>query len=551
MIDINVNYLERLAKADLDDGVYEEIHTRFPPEPNGYLHIGSAFAINTSYQMAKKLGGKFNLRFDDTNPKKEDYEYVNAIIEDMKWLGFDFEDRLFFGSDYSDQLFDYAVYLIKKGSAYVCDLSSGEIREYRGTLTSKGRNSPYRNRSIEENLDLFFKMKEGHFKEGERILRAKIDMESPNMSLRDPVIYRISYTPHYRTGTDWCIYPLYDYAHPIQDYIEGISHSLCSFEFINNKPLYDWVINELDLKPPLPKQIEFGRVNLTGVVTSKRHLRTLVEHKIVDGWDDPRLATLQGLRRRGYTKDAILKFLNEVGVSKGKSMIDFSMLEQTLRQDLKPKVPAIMSVLSPLKVVITNLPDDYKEYLDATNNPSNSELGSRRIPFTKTLFIERDDFSEHPPKKFKRLVQGKEVRLKHAYFIKCNEVIKDENGKVIELHCTYDKETKSGTGFTGRKVKGTIHWVSEDYGVKSEVRIYNDLFSDLPDSDNILDIINPNSVEINKAVIEPAILDFDHFTHFQFIRHGYFVKDSKLSVTNNDLLVFNRSVSLKSSYKKK
>ncbi len=543
-----LNFVDRLVKEDINEGRCGEIHTRFPPEPNGYLHIGSAYAINISYGIAKKYNGKFNLRFDDTNPGKEDHEYVDAIMKDMKWMGFDYENRLFYGSDYSEKIYNYALYLIKKGKAYVCNLTPDEVREYRGTLTTPGKNSPYRDRNIEENLELFEKMKAGEFKEGEAVLRAKIDMSSPNMNMRDPVIYRISYTPHYKTGTQWCIYPMYDYAHPIQDYIEGVSHSLCSNEFKDHRPLYEWVLNELDLKNPKPRQIEFGRMNLSGVVTSKRYLKMLVANGEVDGWDDPRLPTLKGMRRRGYTREAILDFLREIGVAKAETIVDMAMLENALRQDLKAKIPSVMAVLDPIKVIITNLPEKHLEYLTIENNGENEELGNREMPFTRELYIEREDFSENPPKKYNRLVLDGEVRLKGAYFIKCNEVIKNEAGEIIELRCTYDPETKSGSGFTGRKVKGTIHWVSAEYGVPCQVRLFENLFNEAPSGDNLFEFINKNSLEVKKnAVIEPAALRLNEEGRFQFMRHGYFIRDTKLS---KDKLVFNRTVALKSSYKK-
>lgn len=543
-----LNFVDRLVKEDINEGRCGEIHTRFPPEPNGYLHIGSAYAINISYGIAKKYNGKFNLRFDDTNPGKEDHEYVDAIMEDMKWMGFDYENRLFYGSDYSEKIYNYALYLIKKGKAYVCNLTPDEVREYRGTLTTPGKNSPYRDRNIEENLELFEKMKAGEFKEGEAVLRAKIDMASPNMNMRDPVIYRISYTPHYKTGTKWCIYPMYDYAHPIQDYIESISHSLCSNEFKDHRPLYEWVLNELDLKNPKPRQIEFGRMNLSGVVTSKRYLKMLVASGEVDGWDDPRLPTLKGMRRRGYTREAILDFLREIGVAKAETIVDMAMLENALRQDLKAKVSSVMAVLDPIKVIITNLPEGHLEYLTTENNGENEELGDREMPFTRELYIEREDFSENPPKKYNRLVLDGEVRLKGAYFIKCNEVIKNEAGEIMELRCTYDPETKSGSGFTGRKVKGTIHWVSAEYGVPCQVRLFENLFNEAPSEDNLFEFINKNSLEVKKnAVIEPAALRLNEEGRFQFMRHGYFIRDTGLS---KDKLVFNRTVALKSSYKK-
>lgn len=544
----SLNFVDRLVKEDINEGKCDEIHTRFPPEPNGYLHIGSAYAINISYGIAKKYNGKFNLRFDDTNPGKEDHEYVDAIMEDMKWMGFDYEDRLFYGSDYSEKIYNYALYLIRKGKAYVCNLTPDEVREYRGTLTTPGKNSPYRDRTIEENLELFDKMKAGKYKEGEAVLRAKIDMASPNMNMRDPVIYRISYTQHYKTGTQWCIYPMYDYAHPIQDYIEGVSHSLCSNEFKDHRPLYEWVLNELDLDNPKPRQIEFGRMNLSGVVTSKRYLKMLVASGEVDGWDDPRLSTLKGMRRRGYTREAILNFLREIGVAKADTLVDVAMLENSLRQDLKLRVPSVMAVLDPIKVVITNLQEEHLEYLTIENNGENEDLGRRDMPFTKELYIERQDFSENPPKKYNRLVLDGEVRLKGAYFIKCNEVIKNESGEIVELRCSYDPETKSGSGFTGRKVKGTIHWVSAKYGVPCEVRLFENLFNDAPSGDNLFEYINKNSLEVREnAIVEPSALRLNEEGRFQFIRHGYFIRDTRLS---KEKLVFNRTVSLKSSYKK-
>lgn len=543
-----LNFVDRIVGEDVEKGYTREIHTRFPPEPNGYLHLGSAYAINISYGIATKYKGKFNLRFDDTNPGKEDHEFVEAIMEDMKWMGFDYEDRFFYGSDYNERIYEYAIHLIKKGKAFVCNLSAEELREYRGTLKAPGKNSPYRERSVEENLELFEKMKRGEFKEGEAVLRAKIDMSSPNMNMRDPVIYRISYIPHYRTGNEWCIYPMYDYAHPIQDYIEGISHSLCSNEFKDHRPLYEWVLNELDLELPKPRQIEFGRMNLSGVVTSKRYLKMLVASNEVDGWDDPRLPTIKGMRRRGYTREALLDFLGEIGVARADTLVDASMLENSVRKNLKAKVPSVMAVLDPIKVVITNLAEEDLEYLTVENNPENEEMGSREIPFTRELYIEREDFEENPPKKYNRLTLGGEVRLKGAYFIKCNEIIKDEKGDVVELRCTYDPETKSGSGFTGRKVKGTIHWVSAKYGVPCEVRLYENLFNESPSGDDLFKFINPNSLEVKSgAVIEPEALRLDEEGRYQFIRHGFFFKDEKIS---KEKLVFNRTVALKSSYKK-
>lgn len=547
------NFLVRLVEEDLREGVYNrEICTRFPPEPNGYLHLGSAYAINISYSIAKRFGGKFNLRFDDTNPLKEDIEFVNAIIEDMNWIGFSPEERIFYGSDYSDALYDYAVVLIKKGKAYVCDLNADEIREYRGTLTEPGKNSPYRDRSIEESLELFERMKKGEFPNGAKVLRAKIDMSSPNMNMRDPVIYRIIHAPHYRTGDKWCIYPMYDYAHPLQDAIEGITHSLCSMEFKDHRPLYEWVLNELELANP-PKQREFGRFNLTGVVTSKRYLKELVYGNHVDGWDDPRLPTFRGLRRRGFTPESIKSFLNEIGVSKNGSTVDISMLEHFLREDLKPKVTTIMAVLKPLKVVITNYPEGGTELLEIENNGTNPDLGSRMVPFSRELYIDEEDFMEKPVKGFNRLVPDGEVRLKGAYFIRCNEVVKNETGEIVELRCTYDPETKSGSGFTGRKVKGTIHWVSAAHGINAEIRLYDKLFEDYDivkdETKTWSEKVSPASLVIlENCILEPSARDAEAEDKFQFIRQGYFVTDMKYST--KDKLVFNRIVSLKDSWKK-
>ncbi len=544
----NLNFIDKIISDEIKSGRVDEVITRFPPEPNGYLHIGSAYAINISYSLAKKYHGKFNLRFDDTNPAKEDMEYVEAILEDMKWLGIDYGDKPYYGSDYSEQIYSYALKLIKNDKAFVCDLSSDEIRTYRGTLTEPGKESPYRNRSIDENLKLFEQMKNGVFDEGEKVLRAKIDMMSPNINLRDPVIYRILKKEHYRTGSHWVIYPMYDFAHPIQDYIEGVTFSLCSNEFINNRPLYEWTLNHLNLEGRLPRQIEFGRMNLTGVVMSKRYLKQLVDSGYLEGWDDPRLPTLKGLKRRGYTQASIFSFLDEIGVPKNASTVDVSMLEQSLRQDLNTKAMSLMGVLDPLKVVITNMQDI--ECVDANNNYKNDALGNRKVPFTKEIYIERDDFSENPPKKYKRLTLGGEVRLKHAYFIKCNKIIKDDTGHIIELHCTYDPETKSGSGFTGRKVKGTIHWVSAEEGLPCTIRLYEALFLEQPNEDSLLESINQNSLQvIENAVIEPSVRSLIQAgeTHFQFLRHGFFVVDQKLSKEDN--LAFNRIVSLRSSYK--
>lgn len=541
-----LNFIDEIVSAQLTSREIDGVVTRFPPEPNGYLHLGNAYAINISYSIARKHGGRFNLRFDDTNPLKENYEYVNAIVEDFDWLGIDYGEKPLFGSDYSEQIYSFAVKLIEKGKAYVCDLSPEDIREYRGTLTEPGRESPYRNRSIEENLDLFDQMRAGKFGNGEKVLRAKIDMASPVIILRDPIIYRIIHATHYRTGDTWCIYPMYDFAHPIQDYIEGITHSLCSNEFVNNRHFYEWTLNNLDLPSRLPRQIEFGRLNITGVVTSKRHLRTLVSGGHVEGWDDPRLPTLMGMRRRGYTKEAIFAFLNEIGVPKTVTTVDIQILEHAVRQDLNAKAPAVMAVVDPLKVIVTNLKET--EYLPAENSP-NADLGSRLIPFTQVVFIEREDFSEDPPKGFKRLVPGGEVRLKHGYFIRCNQVIKDDLGRVIELRCTYDPETRSGSGFTGRKVQGTIHWVSAELGLPCTLRLYEPLFSNQPSEDNLLECINPDSLVIaSAAVVEPSVITLLRagHSHFQFIRQGFFFLD-KLSQESS--LNFNRVVPLKSSYK--
>ena len=551
---INSNFMHKIIDDDLNINYYDrDICTRFPPEPNGYLHIGSAYAINISYSIAKKYKGNFNLRLDDTNPLKEDIEYVNSIIEDMNWLGFSPNERIFYGSDYYDKIYNYAVKLIEKGKAYVCDLSPEEIKEYRGTLTEPGKDSPYRNRSVEENLDLFKKMKNGEFENSTKTLRAKIDMSSPNINFRDPVIYRILHASHYRTNNDWCIYPMYDFAHPLQDAIEGITHSLCSMEFKDHRPLYEWFLNELDFSQP-PKQREFGRLNLTGVVTSKRYLKELVFNNYVDGWDDPRLPTIQGLRRRGFTPESIKNFVNEIGVSKNQSTVDISMLEHCLREDLKPKVESRMVVLNPLKVIITNYDENSSELLEIENNVENPELGKRLVPFSKVIYIEKDDFMENPIKGFKRLSPGIEVRLKGAYFIKCNEVIKDENGDIIELHCTYDPRTKSGTGFNERKVKSTIHWVSKDNGIKAEIHLYDKLLLDdtlLKDSSKTWnEKLNPNSLVVLKdCIVESSLKDSNLEDKFQFIRHGYFCVDKKYSTSEN--LVFNRIVSLKDSWKNK
>lgn len=551
---ITNSFVHKLVEEDVNNNEYSRsIATRFPPEPNGYLHIGSTYAINISYTVAQRFGGTFNLRFDDTNPLKEDMEFVNAIIEDMKWMGYDPKDRIFFGSDYSDRIYDCAVDLIKKGKAYVCDLTADETREYRGTLTEAGKNSPYRDRSVEENLKLFEEMKDGKYENGAKVLRAKIDMSAPNMNMRDPVIYRIIHAEHYRTGNKWCIYPMYDFAHPIQDAIEGITHSLCSNEFRDHRPLYEWVLNELNFVDP-PRQREFGRLNLTGVITSKRFLRELVFGGYVDGWDDPRLPTIKGMRRRGITPESIKAFLAEIGVPKTECTIDIAMLEHFLRQDLKAKVNSAMVVLNPLKVTIENYPENETEYLEIENNAENEELGKRQVPFGREIYIDRDDFMEEPVKGFNRLAPDREVRLKGAYFIKCERVIKDEaTGEIKELICTYDPRTKSGSGFTERKVKGTIHWVSKEHGVKADVHLYTGLIEDyelLKDETKTWDEkINSNSLVVLKdCIIEPSLKDAKKEDKFQFIRHGYFCVDTKY--TTDEKLVFNRIAALKDSWNK-
>ncbi|MEC0168217.1 glutamine--tRNA ligase/YqeY domain fusion protein [Paenibacillus graminis] len=547
------NYMDKLIKEDIESGIYSrKICTRFPPEPNGYLHIGSAFAIHTNYGIAQKYGGTFHLRFDDTNPLKEDMEYVKAIIQDIEWLGCSPGEHIYYGSDYSEQIYSSALGLIRKGKAYVCDLSPEEVTAYRGTLTEPGKNSPYRERSVEENLRLFSGMREGDYPTGSRVLRAKIDMASPNINLRDPVLYRIIHAEHYRTGNAWCIYPMYDFAHPVQDAIEGITHSLCSLEFKDHRPLYDWVLEELGIEEA-PRQREFGRVNLTGVVTSKRYLRALVAGNYVDGWDDPRLPTLSGLRRRGFTPESIRSFVREIGMVRNQTMVDFSMLEHCLRQDLKATVPSIMAVLDPLRVVITNYGTGETEWLTLANNSKNAELGVREVPFSDTVYIERDDFMEEPAPGFRRLVPGGEVRLKGAYIIRCNEVIKDaETGAVSELRCTYDPLTKSGGANSGRKVKGTLHWVSASHGIPAEVYLYEKLLEDndgpKAEGETWEEHINPESRKLLKhCLLEPFAAGAKPEDKFQFMRQGYFCADNKLSRENK--LVFNRIVPLKDTWK--
>ncbi|WP_396136153.1 glutamine--tRNA ligase/YqeY domain fusion protein [Brevibacillus brevis] len=539
------NFIRNIVIDDLQEGKVKEVITRFPPEPNGYLHIGHAKAICLNFELAHEFSGKAHLRFDDTNPLKEDTEYVNAIKEDVSWLGFKW-DGLFFASDYFEEMYNRAVLLIKKGKAYVDDLSAEDMRKYRGTLTEPGVESPFRNRSVEENLDLFARMRNGEFKDGEKVLRAKIDMASPNFNMRDPVLYRISHATHHNTGDKWCIYPMYDFAHPLEDAIEGVTHSLCSLEFEDHRPLYDWVVAECEMEH-VPHQYEFARLNLTNTVMSKRKLKLLVDEKIVDGWDDPRMPTIAGFRRRGYTPESIRAFAREIGVARSNSTVDEKMLEHFIREDLKLKAPRTMAILNPLKVVITNYPEGQVEMLDAENNPENEEMGNRQIPFSREIYIERDDFMENPPSKYFRLFPGNEVRLKHAYFIKCNDVIKDADGNVIELHCTYDPETKSGSGFTGRKVKGTIHWVEATQAVPAEFRLYEPLILEEEESEGtFLDNINPNSLEVVNGFVEPNMKDTQPQDKYQFFRHGYFNVDPK--DTKGGKLVFNRIVSLKSSF---
>ncbi|SNS57560.1 glutaminyl-tRNA synthetase [Anaerovirgula multivorans] len=540
------NFIKNIVIQDLESGKHKEIITRFPPEPNGYLHIGHAKSIVLNFELADEFKGKTNLRFDDTNPTKEDTEYVESIKEDVKWLGFDW-DELYFASDYFEEMYNWAVHLIKKGKAYVCDLSAEEIREYRGTLTRPGKESPYRNRPVEENLQLFEEMRAGKHKDGEKVLRAKIDMASPNLNMRDPVLYRIVHASHHNTGDKWCIYPMYDYAHPLEDAIEGVTHSICTLEFEDHRPLYDWIIQECETESQ-PKQIEFARLNLTNTVMSKRKLKQLVDENVVDGWDDPRMPTIAGLRRKGCTPEAIRNFCREIGVAKSYSVVDAQMLEHFIREDLNAKAPRTMAILKPLKVVITNYPEDQLEMLEAENNPDDEAMGTRQISFSREIYIEEEDFMENPPKKYFRLFPGNEVRLKHAYFITCNEVIKDENDNVVELHCTYDPETKSGTGFTGRKVKGTLHWVDAKNAIPAEFRLYEPLILDEDsEGEHFLEQINPNSLEVLKGYVEPNMKEAKPQDKFQFFRHGYFNVDTKY--TMKDQLVFNRIVSLKSSFK--
>lgn len=545
---ISRNFIEQIIDKDLAEGKCETIKTRFPPEPNGYLHIGHAKSILLNYGLAQKYGGKFNVRFDDTNPTKEKEEFVESIKADVEWLGADWEDRLYFASDYFEQMYEVAVKLIRKGKAYVSDLSAEEIREYRGTLTEPGRNDPNRDRSVTENLALFEQMRAGKFADGEKVLRAKIDMASPNINMRDPVIYRVAHMTHHRTGDKWCIYPMYDLAHPIEDAIEGITHSICTLEFEDHRPLYDWVVQEAEYPHP-PKQIEFAKLYLTNVVTGKRYIKKLVEDGIVDGWDDPRLVSIAALRRRGFTPESLRRFVELCGVSKANSSTDYAMLEYCIREDLKLKKPRMMAVLDPVKLMIDNYPEGETEYLEVPNNLENEALGSRQVPFCRELYIDRDDFMEEPPKKYFRLFPGNEVRLMSAYFVKCVGFEKDENGKVTVVHCTYDPETKQGSGFTGRKVKGTIHWVPAPYAVSAEVRLYENIIDEekgVYNEDGSLNL-NPNSLTVLKECrLEPALKDAKPFDSFQFVRRGFFNVDCKDS--KPDALVFNRIVSLKSSF---
>ena len=543
------NFIELIIDEDLENGRFDHVQTRFPPEPNGYLHIGHAKSILLNYGLAEKYNGKFNMRFDDTNPTKEKDEYVEAIKRDISWLGADWEDRLFFASDYFDEMYEVAVKLIKKGKAYVCDLTPEEIREYRGTLTEPGKNSPYRDRSVEENLELFENMKNGMYEDGTKVLRAKIDMASPNINMRDPIIYRVAHMTHHRTGDKWCIYPMYDFAHPIEDALEHITHSICTLEFEDHRPLYDWVVNEAEFEEK-PRQIEFAKLYLTNVVTGKRYIKKLVDDGIVDGWDDPRLVTISALRRRGFTPESLKMFVELCGISKSNSSVDYAMLEYCIREDLKGKAPRVMAVIDPIKLIIDNYPEDKVEYIDVVNNPENEEMGTRQVAFSRELYIDRDDFMEEPPKKYFRLFPGNEVRLMNAYFVKCVDYKKDENGNVTEIHCTYDPETRSGSGFTGRKVKGTIHWVSAAHSVNAEVRLYENIVDEEKgklNEDGTLNL-NPNSKTVmTNARIESSIRNAKAEDKYQFVRKGFFCVDSK--DTTEDKLVFNETVSLKSSFK--
>ena len=546
---VSKNFIEQIIEKDLAEGKYETICTRFPPEPNGYLHIGHAKSILLNYGLSQEYNGKFNLRFDDTNPTKEKIEFVESIQADVKWLGADWEDRLFFASNYFDQMYEAAIKLIKKGKAFVCDLTAEQIREYRGTLTEPGKNSPYRDRSVEENLDLFERMKNGEFEDGTKVLRAKIDMASPNINMRDPVIYRVAHMTHHNTVDKWCIYPMYDFAHPIEDAIEGVTHSICTLEFEDHRPLYDWVVRELEYQYP-PKQIEFAKLYLTNVVTGKRYIKRLVEEGIVDGWDDPRLVSIAALRRRGFTPESIKMFVELCGVSKANSSVDYAMLEYCIREDLKLKRSRVMAILDPVKLIIDNYPEGQIEELEAPNNMENETLGTRKVPFGKELYIEKEDFMVEPPKKYKRLYPGNEVRLMNAYFVTCVGYDTDEDGNVTAVHCTYDPASKGGNSPDGRKVKGTIHWVSAQDNVQAEVRLYENIIDEekgVYNEDGSLNL-NPNSLTVLKnCYVEKSLKDAKAYDSFQFVRNGFFCVDAKDS--KEGALVFNRIVSLKSSFK--
>ena len=549
---ISRNFIQNIIDKDLEEGTYQEIVTRFPPEPNGYLHIGHAKSILLNSNLAKEYHGVFHLRFDDTNPMKEKTEFIDSIMEDVKWICGDLDsEHVYYASDYFEQMYEYAVKLIQKGKAFVCDLSAEQIREYRGTLKEPGKDSPYRNRSIEENLDLFGRMRAGEFEDGSKVLRAKIDMSSPNMNMRDPVLYRVARREHHNTGNKWCVYPMYDFAHPIEDAIEGVTHSICTMEFEDHRPLYNWVVQELEFEV-LPKQIEFAKMYLTNVVTGKRYIKKLVEDGIVDGWDDPRLVTIAALRRRGFTPESIRMFMELSGVSKAQSSSDYAMLEYCIREDLKMKRPRMMAVLDPIKLVITNYPENEIEYLDVSNNQENEEMGTRKVPFGKVLYIEREDFMVEPPKKYFRLFPGNEVRLMNAYFVTCTDYELDEEGNVSVVYCTYDQETKSGSGFSGRKVKGTVHWVCAETAEKAEIRLYENIVDEekgVYNEDGTVNV-NPNSlIVLGDAYIEPALGEAKPMDSFQFVRQGYFIVDSKDSTV--DHRVFNRIVSMKSSYRPK
>lgn len=542
------NFIENIIDRDLAEGVYNTVHTRFPPEPNGYLHIGHAKSVLLNYGLAQEYNGKFNMRFDDTNPTKEKTEFVESIKEDIKWLGADWEDRLFFASDYFEQMYEAAVRLIRKGKAYVSDLSPEQIREFRGSLTEPGKEDPGSKRSVEENLTLFEEMKAGKYRDGEKVLRARIDMASPNMNMRDPVLYRVAHMTHHNTGDKWCIYPMYDFAHPIEDAIEGITHSICTLEFEDHRPLYDWVVRELEYPHP-PKQIEFAKLYLTNVVTGKRYIKKLVEEGVVDGWDDPRLVSIAALRRRGFTPESIKRFVDLCGVSKSNSSVDYAMLEYCIREDLKVKKPRLMAVLDPVKLIIDNYPEGKRELLDIPNNLENEALGSRQVPFGRELYIEREDFMEVPPKKYFRLFPGNEVRLMNAYFVTCTGFVKDESGRVIEVHCTYDPASRGGNSPDGRKVKGTIHWAPGEESITAQVRLYENIIDEekgVYNEDGSLNL-NPNSLTVLRDCrLEPAFAGAQAYDSFQFVRQGFFCVDSKDS--RPDALVFNRIVSLKSSY---